>query len=221
MYTRRVLSSIRNRGLAATVALTVISLQSFLESLVPRTIWGERIGLRSVKGPLTDAEVEQVYKWSHDEEMLKWSGGTPSELTLDQFQDQSRRERWHPESNQRVFYIVTRSGELIGRIGLYSIDWAKKDGELGISIDKEYWNRQYGREAIKLLTRYVFAKMPIQRICLGTFKDNVRAQRAFAACGFRVVGTARRFAPIEGEYRDGIVMELTQQDFCQWLLQEA
>jgi RimJ/RimL family protein N-acetyltransferase len=40
----------------------------------------------------------------------------------------------------------------------------------------------------------------------------VRAQRCFAACGFRDIGNARRFSPDIGEF-DGIEMEITRREF--------
>ena len=174
---------------------------------------GENIGLRSVKIPLTDAEVEQVYRWNRDEDLLRWTASPPTELTLAEFRDHLRRDRWRPRSDQRHFFIVTRAGELTGKISLYSIDYATGEGELGIFLDKQYWNRQYGREAIRLLERYVFAETPIDRILLGTFEENVRAQRSFAACGFRVVGSAGRLNPVSGEYIEGVKMEISRRDY--------
>jgi RimJ/RimL family protein N-acetyltransferase len=218
---RRLLSSIKNRGLRTTGTLITIKLQSFLDVLMPWTIRGERVDLISVKYRLTKAQVERVYRWSHDEEILRWSGGAPCELTLSEFRNELRRTRWRPESDQRLFYIVTHTDELIGRVGLFAIDWGEKDGELGISILPEYWGKQYGREAIQLLAQYAFGKMAFGRIHLGTFEDNVRAQRAFAACGFRTIGTTTRYVPIDDQYRNGLEMELTQQGFQEQLAARA
>jgi RimJ/RimL family protein N-acetyltransferase len=169
--------------------------------------------LRPVKSSLKDAEIEQDYRWSRDEDIVRLWGGAPTELSLDEFRNQLRRERWHPQSDQRSFYVVTHAGELIGRIRLYSIDWTKGEGEMGVFLDKEHWGKQYGREALKLLEQYIFTETPINRIYLLTFKDNVRAQRSFIACGFRAVGVARRYLPSLGEYVEHVQMEITRQDF--------
>jgi len=192
-----------------------MKIKAILELLRPVTIWGDRIGLRPVKDTLTDAEVERVYKWRRDEAILRWSGGTPTDFALGEFRDHLRRERWHAEPNRRVFYIVTRTGELIGHVGLSTIDWTRSEGEFGIVIgEPEYWGKGYGRDATQMLINYIFAKTPLNRIYLGTFTDNVRAQRCFAACGFRAVGAGRRFSSALGEYiTDGIEMEITRQDF--------
>jgi RimJ/RimL family protein N-acetyltransferase len=89
----------------------------------------------------------------------------------------------------------------------------KNEAELGIFLDQLYWGRRYGRDAVKLLVRYTFGKTSINRIHLGTFKENIRAQRSFAACGFRMVGVSGRYNPILDKYMDGIEMEIKRQDF--------
>lgn len=209
----RTFTSTRELGLQATFELMLLKFHSVLELFFPRMIWGDHVGLRSVKSPLTDAEVEQIYGWSIDDEILRWSGGTRSELSLEEFRNRMRHDRWKPQSGQRLFYIVAKTGELIGRVGLFTIDWMRLEGEFGISIDKNYWGKHIGREATSLLIQYVFTKTPIKRIYLGTFQDNVRAQHSFMASGFRVTGTTSRFLPHEDRYVDGFEMEITRQDF--------
>jgi RimJ/RimL family protein N-acetyltransferase len=215
IYGRRVLRSIRNRGLRGTIEIILFKLKLILGLICPRTIWGEKIGLRAEKCSLTDREVKLIYEWSSDPDILRWTASFPNELNLDQFRDHLHRERWHPQYDLWCFYIVSRSRELIGKINLHSIDWTKSEGEFGIFIDKRYWNKHFGREATKLFINYVLTKTPIKRIYLSTFNENLRAQKAFAACGFRVIGTAGQFNPVLGNDNDGIKMEITRQDFRQ------
>ena len=212
VYVRRTLGSVRHRGFRQTAALVRGNTQAMLDLLMPRTIWGERIGLHPVQSSLTASQAEQVYDWSNDEAVLRWSGGKPSDSTFDTFRGQLRRERWRLRPNQRIFYIVTRAGEFIGRVGMFNIDWANKEAELGIAIGRRHWSQHYGRDAVSLLLCYVFTKTPIDCVYLGTSKDNIRAQRAFAACGFHITGSAERFSPMSGNYIDGVRMEITRQD---------
>jgi RimJ/RimL family protein N-acetyltransferase len=205
-------TSVREHGISNTLAIVKVKAKFLTELFLPLTIWGERVVLRSTRNALKENEIEQVYNLSLDEEMLKWSGGTPSQLSLEEFQKQITNDRWHLHSNQYLFYIVKRANEIIGRVGLYTIDWSKQEGEFGISIGRQYWNRRYGREATDLFLQYIFAKTPIKRIYLGTFQDNLRAQRSFAASGFRKIGTESHFLPSAGKYVEGIKMEITAQD---------
>ncbi len=182
-------------------------------------IWGTRIGLRPFTEPLTDVEAARVYRWSKDEVVLRWSGGTPTDLGFEEFRDRLRNESINGFDHRRTFFIVKRpinssqNGELIGRIGCFAIDWIKRESELGIVIgEQSEWNKGYGREAVILLLRHLFSTTTLNRIYLYTYPENVRAQHSFAACGFRTLGVARRFSPDIGEY-DGVEMEITRQDF--------
>jgi [ribosomal protein S5]-alanine N-acetyltransferase len=175
--------------------------------------WGEKIGLRRFEEPMTDAEVARVYRWSRDNELLRWSGGTPTELTFAEFRDRLRGDRTFIPNNRRAFFIFTRSGELIGRVGCFAIDWDRKEGELGVVIgESAFWSKGYGRDAITTVLAYLFETTLLDRINLYTFTDNLRAQHCFAACGFRAIGTARRFSPDIGEF-DGVEMEITRREF--------
>ncbi len=100
-------------------------------------IWGKQVGLRSFQDPLSDAEIRRVYRWSRDLEVLRWSGGTPTELSFEEFAERLRGERGHRADDRRAFFIVDRESKLLGRLGCFAIDWAAKQGELGIVIGEK------------------------------------------------------------------------------------
>lgn len=188
---------------------------------------GRRVGLRPFEGDLTDDEIARIYRWSTDAQVLRWSGGAPSDLTLAEFRERLLGERGFVPVNRQAFLIVTLDspseepagappvpkGMLIGRIGVFAIDWQIKKGELGVVIgEAALWGRGYGRDAVTTLLRHVFQTTLLERINLFTFDDNLRAQRCFAACGFRVLGRMRRISPDVGEF-DGVEMEITRREF--------
>ncbi len=178
-------------------------------------IWGDKVGLRPFEDPLTDEEIDRVYRWSSDGEILRWSGGAPTDLTMREFRERLRGDHTITPTNRRSFFIVTRGGELIGRIGVFAIDWALHQGELGIVIgERAFWSKGYGRDAIITLLRHLFSTTLLETINLFTYPENLRAQRCFAACEFRTLGTARRFSPDLGEY-DGVEMVITRREFLQ------
>jgi len=177
------------------------------------TIWGTHIGLRPFEDPLNDDEAARVYHWCRDENLLRWSGGEPTELTLAEFHERLRRDHQDWFDQRRVFFIVTRAQELIGRIGCFAMGWEHGDGELGIVIgEATEWGKGYGREAITLFLRHLFQATPLERVYLFTYPENLRAQRCFAACGFRPLGTALRFSIERGEHA-GVEMEITRREF--------
>lgn len=174
---------------------------------------GEQVALRPFADPLGDAEIARLYDWSRDQDLLRWSGGSPTPLTFREFAEQLRRDQRQGNPYRQVFFIFARDGALLGRIGCFAIDWTSRDGELGIVIgDRAAWGRGYGRDAIATCLDYLFETTPLERIYLFTYQDNQRAQKTFAACGFRTIGTVRRFDPDAGEY-NGVEMQVTRQEF--------
>lgn len=171
---------------------------------------------------MTDAEMHKLYEWSRDEEVLRWSGGSPTDLSETEFREHLHAERLYGPTNRRAFLVFAAPDHapearepltLIGRLGVFGIDWDKAEGELGIVIgEKEYWNRGYGRDAVRTLVHHLFTTSSLERIYLYTFAENTRAQKSFAAAGFRAVDHGRRFTPEVGEF-EGVQMEITRSDF--------
>lgn len=178
-----------------------------------RLIWGEKTALRRFEEPMTDAEMTLLYQWSNNEEVLRWSGGAPTGLSESEFREHLYAERLYAPTNRRAFLIFTREPfELIGRLGIFGIDWETRQGELGVVIgEKKYWGQGYGRDAIQTLVQHLFTTSTMERIYLYTFADNYRAQKCFAAAGFHLVDQARRFNPGIGEF-EGIQMQVTRAD---------
>ena len=175
--------------------------------------WGEKTGLRPFQDSLNDAEIAQVYQWSCDPEILRWSGGTPLALTLAEFAERLRHDAQNPPADRRMFFIVTRAGEMIGRIGCFALDESARAGELGVVIGKrEFWDRGYGRDSVATMLGYLYETTPLDRVNLYTYPENIRAQKSFAAIGFRSLGTARRFSSDLGEFT-GVEMEITRAEF--------
>jgi RimJ/RimL family protein N-acetyltransferase len=175
--------------------------------------WGEKTGLRPFEDALSDSDIERVYRWSRDQEILKWSGGNPVELTLAEFKERIRHESAHPPTDRRMFFVVTREREMIGRVGCFALDESGKTGELGIVIgEREYWGMGYGRDATATLLTHLFDTSLLERINLYTYPENLRAQKCFAACGFRMLGASRRLSSDLGGF-EGLEMEITRQEF--------
>lgn len=177
-------------------------------------IYGEKTFLRRFEDRLSDAEIARLYEWSRDQELLRQSGGTPTELDEHEFREHLRGERLFGPTNRRMFLLFARDTlELIGRIGIFAIDWNRRDAEMGIVIgERAYQNRGYGRDAARTLLHHLFTTSSLNRIYLYTFAANARAQRAFAAVGFRVTEQGMRFTPDIGEF-EGVRMEIARQEF--------
>lgn len=174
---------------------------------------GVKTALRPFTDSLSDAEIARVYGWSRDPDVLKWSGGSPLELSLAEFHERIERERSSPPTDRLMFFIVTLEGDIIGRIGCFGLADGAQSGELGVVIgERAYWDRGFGRDAVSTMLGYLFRFKPLERVNLYTYPDNIRAQRSFAACGFRTLGTAQRFSSDLGEFT-GLEMQITRAEY--------
>ncbi|MSP12571.1 MAG: N-acetyltransferase [Chloroflexi bacterium] len=193
-----------------------------VKSFLP--IVGTRVILRPYDGNFSEEDVERLYCWSLDREVLRLSGGTPTDLTLDAFRRELQRNmQWQDTNRLAVLIALNPEGDhgdgggqsegwqhsgIIGRMGVYGLDRRRRQAELGVLIgEKAYWGKEYGRQAICLFLKYVFAVLPLDRVYLYTYPDNLRAQHSFAACGFHPVTTHRRFSLELGTHNE-IEMEI-------------
>ena len=172
---------------------------------------GERVILRSYDAGFSDGELRRMYAWTHDPEVTRWSGTEPISQPVPDFVRRFRRRRSDTDRSRRLFAVLTKEGEMIGRVGCFNMK--EDEAELGIVIgEKAYWGQGYGREAIIVLVRHLFETTGLRRVYLHTFRHNGRAQRCFAACGFRSLGPVKSFSFDRGEHED-VEMEVWRSDF--------
>ena len=130
-------------------------------------------------------------EWLNDPEVRCYLGRNFPPLNL-------RREReWienlYKDRNSVTFGVVLKeSDKLIGSTGFGNIDWRNRRAAFGIAIgDKPEWSKGYGAEAIKLVVRYGFDTLNLNRILLHVFDHNPRAMRAYGKAGFVKEGFGR------------------------------
>jgi len=173
---------------------------------------GERVTLRPYDHPFTEDELRRVYKWGRDDEVLRWSGGMPLHMSFSEFKAAFPREQ--RRRDQQVYVILTESGELIGRVGIFDIDASRSLATLGVVLgEKNRWSQGYGTDAIRTLLRHLFFAAGFQKIQLYTYTDNYRAQRSFGKVGFQAVGAKRRF-PFGLRFQEELRMEITRDEFA-------
>ena len=103
----------------------------------------------------------------------------------------------------------------IGSTGLFDVEQKKQTAEFGISIiDKEYWGRGYGTEAVRLTVDYGFRFMNLYNIWLDTGSFNTRAVRSYEKAGFKVIGRRRESTIIAGKRYDEVFMDCIATDFA-------
>ena len=110
--------------------------------------------------------------------------------------------------------IFQISGELLGDIQLSRIDWISSSAEMGMSISlDDDRNRGFGQEAARLLLKFAFQELNLNRIAAGVFSHNQSAIVGLTRIGFTEEAREREAAYIAGEHRDRIWFSILRSDF--------
>ncbi len=171
------------------------------------------ITLRAYSAGFSDAELAALYRWACDPKLLRLTSGVPLDISFKRFKELffDQLPKYNSEHEQ-LFAILDRSNRLIGRVGLFGIDPRGGTAELGILIgDPSDWGRGFGRAAVAAMVDHAFDALGLSAITLHTYPDNLRAQRAFAAAGFRCQRQLRRFSLDRGTH-DELEMRITPAD---------
>jgi RimJ/RimL family protein N-acetyltransferase len=75
------------------------------------------------------------------------------------------------------------------------------------------WNKGFGTEAMKLILRYAFDLLNLNRISLTVFEYNARAILSYEKAGFRVEGQHRKWVNRDGKRWDLISMGILQSEW--------
>ena len=162
----------------------------------PGILAGSRVRLRPYGEGFSEPELRELYRWGCDEELVRLAGGNTLDMPYPRFRDLFLKQLPSRNGNQQqLFAVLDERSAMIGRIGLFAFNTAESTAELGVVIgDASRWGKGYGREAVRLITDHAFDDLGLVRIILFTFEDNERAQRAFAAAGFRRIKHVRKFS---------------------------
>lgn len=102
-----------------------------------------------------------------------------------------------------------KTKKYIGGCGIQEVNWLARVAVIGIMIgDKDYWGKGYGTDAMKVLIKFIFENMNINKIRLNTFSFNERAIKCYKKCGFEVEGVLKKEIFKDGKYYDEVVMAL-------------
>jgi len=171
-----------------------------------KILHGDRIILRPLK--IYDA-VDRV-KWRKDEEMTQF---LPSgKRTLEEEKNKIRKKL--KDSDCYYFSIETIEGKHIGGCSLLHIVKGVKKAELSVMIgDKKYWNRGYGTDVIKLILKFGFKVLKLNKIHLKCIEYNKRGIRCYEKCGFKHEGRLRKHMFKKGKAWDEIRMSILINEY--------
>ena len=106
----------------------------------------ERVSIAGEKVVLREKRVEDAptdYSWRVDKELAALDATRPLNMSYDSFLKYSKEELAYPNPLSKRLAIDTIDGTHIGNCMYYDIDLKRGEAELGIMIDREYWNKVF------------------------------------------------------------------------------
>lgn len=159
-----------------------------------------------------EADPEVMAHWARDNEYQRLYGAEPAGLWS------AKECREHLENDTADFIVFAihtlEDDRLIGTIDLGGFDWTAQVAWVGIGIgEREYWGKGYGSDAMRVMLRYAFEELNLQRVSLDVFEYNERGISCYQKCGFKEEGRLRQVLYRYDKRWDMILMGILRSEW--------
>ncbi len=127
-------------------------------------------------------------------------------------------EKMLGEDSPAHHFFCIRSIEdnrLLGDINLDVINnWGSRDSFVGLGIySREDWGKGYGTDAMKIILRFAFTEINLDRVTLTVLDYNPRAIRSYEKAGFKHEGRLRGILNKDGKRWDMLYMGVLREEW--------
>ena len=170
-------------------------------------------GKKCYLSPINVDDAPKFTEWLNDLEITEGVTVYARAINLEGEKDALGQIKGHEYS-----IIDISTNEPLGKCGFIDLDHLNQTAEVGIFIgNKDYWNKGYGSEALRLLMDFGFKALNLHNIGLTAWAFNKRAIKCYEKIGFKVMGK-RRQALLRGKDRFDIVhMDILRSEFYESL----
>ena len=107
-------------------------------------------------------------------------------------------------------FAILDDGELAGVVALSNVVYgAFRSANLGYWVDAGRNGRGLATRAVGAVAEHAFGLLRLHRLEAGTLVDNVASQRVLEKNGFELIGLARNYLHIGGDWRDHLLFQRT------------
>ena len=172
---------------------------------------GKLVKLRAYR----EEDIERAVEFINDEETKKFlDTAIPFPITKWQEEEWIKSRKSNKDFTYDFAIEDLETGKYIGGCSINHCDVKNRNCTIGIMLgDKDYWGRDYGSDALKVLIKFIFEEVNMDKIKLGVFSFNARAIACYKKCGFKECGRRRKSEFIDGKYYDRISMDILKEEF--------
>jgi RimJ/RimL family protein N-acetyltransferase len=160
-----------------------------------------------------DADLPAVVEACQDPEIPRWTrvpepyGEREGRSWIE---EQARKRR--AGDSLELLVVDEGSGRLLGALGVVDVDWSESRCELGYWLAREARGKGAMTRAVRLLCRWLFDTLGIDRVQIGAQAANSASRRVAERAGFRFEGVLRSYIVIKGTRRDVAMYSLLRTD---------
>ena len=154
-------------------------------------------------------------RWQRDSEFRRLADSDPTNVVSEKkIKEWFEKRIEEPKPDGFPFSIRTlEDDKLIGFIGLW-VNFVHGEGWVGIGIgEREYWGKDYGTDAMRLILRYAFTEVNLQRVSLALHSYNARGLKSYEKAGFQLEGRTRGDQHREGKRTDTLWMGILRDEW--------
>ncbi len=158
------------------------------------TLTGDRICLE----PPSAALAELYCGWFGDTMVNLYTHRFPPSLnTATEWVEEAEKSEKH------VLWMVTLDGQPIGMAQVDTINWHHRHADIALILGVQaLWGKGYGTEAVRLMTRFTFEELNLEKLTGEAIVENTGSVRAMEKAGFRQWGLARKHFYQAGHWSD-------------------
>jgi aminoglycoside 6'-N-acetyltransferase len=158
------------------------------------TLKGDKVTLR----PLEDADLDPLAAIIREPSVAQWWGEAEEPERL--------RDNLRMDGDA---FVIECDGELAGWLGFVEeTEPEYRSVGFDISLSERFQGQGLGPDALRTLIRWFATERGHHRFTIDPSTLNARAIRAYEAVGFKPVGIMRRAELVDGEWTDGLLMDL-------------
>ncbi len=153
-------------------------------------------------------------KWDKDSEYQRLLNGDNAYL----FNPKQIQAFFEKEISSMHFFLIQRleDDRNIGLIDLSGFNWTVRNAWVGIGIgERDLWGKGYGTDAMRILLRYAFMELNLNRVSLNVFEVNPRGIASYKKAGFQEEGRMREVLLKAGKRVDLIFMSVLRDEWMQ------
>ena len=105
------------------------------------------------------------------------------------------------KKGEKIDYGIYFNGKHIGNVGIFDIEWEHRCAEIGYWLSSEFLRNGYMTEAVRVLERYGFEVLGLNRIQIKCDERNEASVGVAKKCGYKLEGLLREDTYIKKEGR--------------------